>query len=94
MPEARQRPRWYPRPTSPPSSTSLRKHYRRELDKGAIKATAKVAENLYRRATGAGREALVAAIFRLKTRAGWKEASLHEVSGPTRIELSWTHAKH
>ena len=57
---------------------TLRKHYRKELDKGHIKATAKVAENLYRKATGEGREAVIAAIFWLKTRAGWKETSVQE----------------
>jgi hypothetical protein len=41
-----------------------------------------VAENLYRKATGDGREAVTAAIFWLKTRAHWKETSVHEVSGP------------
>lgn len=41
---------------------TLRKHYRRQLDKGHIKATAKVAENLYRKATGEGRESVIAAI--------------------------------
>ena len=60
---------------------TLRKHYRSELDQGHIKASAKVAENLYRKATGDGREAVIAAIFWLKTRAGWKETSVHEVSG-------------
>jgi hypothetical protein len=57
---------------------TLRKHYRKELDKGHIKATAKVAENLYRKATGEGREAVTAAIFWLKTRAGWKETMVQE----------------
>ncbi len=69
---------------------TLRKHYRDELDTGHVKANAKVAENLYRKATGEGREAVVAAIFWLKTRAGWKETSVHEVGGsgggPLRIE--------
>jgi hypothetical protein len=60
---------------------TLRKHYRSELDHGHTKANARVAENLYRKATGEGREAVTAAIFWLKTRAGWKETSLHEVSG-------------
>jgi hypothetical protein len=55
---------------------TLRKHYRKELDKGHIKSTAKVAENLYRKATGDGREAVTAAIFWLKTRAGWKETAV------------------
>jgi hypothetical protein len=60
---------------------TLRKHYRGELDHGHVKANAKVAENLYRKATGDGREAVIAAIFWLKTRAGWKETSVHEVGG-------------
>ena len=45
---------------------TLRKHYRRELETGHIKASARVAENLYRKATGEGREAVTAAIFWLK----------------------------
>ncbi len=69
---------------------TLRKHYRDELDTGHVKANAKVAENLYRKATGEGREAVTAAIFWLKTRAGWKETSIHEVGGsdggPLRID--------
>ena len=65
---------------------TLRKHYRGELSKGHIKANARVAENLFRKATGEGREAVTAAIFWLKTRAGWKETQVHETSGEvTRI---------
>ena len=63
---------------------TLRKHYRRELDKGHIKATARVTENLYRKATGEGREAVTAAIFWLKTRAGWKETLVQETRGEIR----------
>ena len=62
---------------------TLRRHYRRELDTGHIKANTKVAENLYRRATGEGREAVTAAIFWLKTRARWKETTVHEVADAT-----------
>ena len=58
---------------------TLRKHYRHELDHGHTKANARVAENLYRKATGDGREAVIAAIFWLKTRAGWKETQVQEV---------------
>jgi hypothetical protein len=57
---------------------TLRKYYRDELDYGHTKANAKVAENLYRMALGNGREAVTAAIFWLKTRARWKETSIHE----------------
>ncbi|MER8822615.1 hypothetical protein NKH70_22830 [Mesorhizobium sp. M0991] len=42
---------------------------------------ARVAESLYRKATGEGREAVTAAIFWLKTRARWKETSIHELGG-------------
>jgi len=68
-----------------------RAHYRDELDDGHVKANAKVAENLYRKVTGEGREAVTAAIFWLKTRAGWKETSVHEVGGkdgrPVEMEI-------
>src|SRR5215218_1097705 len=61
---------------------TLRKHYRHELDHGHAKANAKVAENLYRKATGEGRESVTAAIFWLKARARWKETSAIEHGGP------------
>src|SRR5687768_18048860 len=64
---------------------TLRKHYRQELDHGHTKANARVAENLYRKATGEGREAVIAAIFWLKTRAGWKETNIHEVNGSMQL---------
>src|ERR1041384_3480580 len=68
---------------------TLRKHYRHELDHGHVKANAKVAENLYRKATGDGRESVIAAIFWLKTRARWKETTVNEVAGtndpPTKL---------
>jgi hypothetical protein len=60
---------------------TLRKHYREELDTGQVKASARVAESLYRRATSEGSQSVTAAIFWLKTRANWKEASVHEVRG-------------
>ena len=49
---------------------TLRKHYRDELDTGQIKATAKVAESLFRKATTDGAQSVTAAIFWLKTRGG------------------------
>ena len=60
---------------------TLRKHYRAELDHGHTKANARVAENLYHKATGEGREAVTAGIFWLKCRAGWKETSVRELTG-------------
>ena len=59
----------------------LHELYAKELISAHTKANAKVAENLFRKATGEGREAVTAAIFWLKTRAGWKETAVHQLSG-------------
>jgi hypothetical protein len=66
----------------------LRDLYAKELEIGYVKANARVAESLYRKAVGEGREAVTAAIFWLKTRAGWKETSAHEITGKDRQPLS------
>jgi len=74
---------------------TLRKYYRDELDNGAVKANAAVAQSLYKKALGDGASSVTAAIFWMKTRAGWKEVSVTELSGDadnplqviTRIEL-------
>lgn len=52
---------------------TLRKHFWAELEVGHVEANAKVAASLYKKATGEGREAVVAAIFWLKARAGWRD---------------------
>jgi hypothetical protein len=52
---------------------TLRKHYRDELDTGQVKATARVAEFLFHKATTEGPQCVTAAIFWLKTRGGWRE---------------------
>jgi hypothetical protein len=49
---------------------TLRKHYRDELETGQTKATAKVAENLFRKATTEGPQSVTAAIFWLKPAVG------------------------
>jgi len=51
---------------------TLRKHFREELDRGSLEATAKVAQPLFQMAT-TGKN--VAAIFRMKARAVWREKS-------------------
>ncbi len=69
---------------------TLRKHYRQELRFGHVKANAKVAENLFRKATGDGRESVIAAIFWMKTRAQWKETQVTEMAGPPpSITVTW-----
>ena len=56
------------------SLPTLHKHYRREIDLGFAQANAKVGESLFKQATGGN---TAAAIFWLKSRAGWREK--HEV---------------
>jgi hypothetical protein len=61
------------------SPKTLRKHFRRELDRGAAEAIAAVSGYLFKAARSGN---VTAMIFILKTRGGWKEPTAHEVSGP------------
>jgi hypothetical protein len=68
---------------------TLRKHYRDELDLGATKATAKVAEFLFRKATTEGHQCVTAAIFWMKTRGGWRESpQSHEIAVKPASEMT------
>ncbi len=71
---------------------TLRERYRDELDTGHVVANATVAESLFRKATGDHRQSVTAAIFWLKTRAGWRETSPSDpdpaVEFPTRIIIT------
>jgi len=60
---------------------TLRFHYREELDTGAIEANSRVAQNLFKKATGDNNNSVTAAIFWLKTRAQWREKQEIELSG-------------
>jgi hypothetical protein len=60
---------------------TLRKYYRDELDLGTIKANAKVAESLFKKATSDGSQSVTAAIWWSKTRMGWKETVVNEHGG-------------
>lgn len=55
--------------------------YREELDLGAIKPAGKIAEILFLKATTQGPQCVTVAIFRVKTRGGWRETpQAHEVA--------------
>jgi hypothetical protein len=54
---------------------TLRKHFRDDLDRGSVEATAKVAQTLFHLATV--EKNVVAVIFWMKARAGWREQ--HEI---------------
>ncbi len=55
------------------SAPTLRLYYAHELATSATEVNAKVAESLYRKALGSTPQAVTAAIFWLKCRAGWRE---------------------
>lgn len=57
---------------------TLEKHFREELDTAAIKANSNIAGALYNGAMAGG---VAQQIFWLKTRAGWKETQVTEVTG-------------
>lgn len=61
----------------------LRRDYRFELDDGTHNANATVAESLYKKAIGDDKGSVTAAIFWLKTRAGFKETSVTEIKDDT-----------
>ena len=58
---------------------TLRKHFRDELDRGSVEATAKVAQTLFHLATVDRNVASV--IFWMKARAGWRETVRQENTG-------------
>jgi len=66
------------------SRKTLTKHYQRELNISLAKANAKIAESLYRQATGGN---TTAAIWWSKARMGWKETQKQEVDGG--ITVKW-----
>jgi hypothetical protein len=63
------------------STKTLRKHYQRQLDTGKVLANAKVAQTLFKQATKEKNPSIPAAIFWMKTQAGWSEKNLIEHSG-------------
>lgn len=63
------------------SDETLRKYYRDELDTGEARMNAMVAQNLYSIATSKGTGSVAAAIFWMKTRAGWREKDRLEITG-------------
>ena len=64
---------------------TLDKYYKDELKIGTIKANAAIANTLYKQALDGN---TTAAIFWLKTRAGWRETQHLEMSADVKAELS------
>lgn len=61
------------------SEPTMRKHYADELELGGHKASAKIANGLFKKALEGD---VACMIFWLKTRAGWRETQKLEHSGP------------
>jgi hypothetical protein len=64
----------------------LRRHYRKELDRGAVEATAKVAQSLFQMATVD--KSVAAAIFWMKARAGWREKHDVTITAQSAVEMT------
>lgn len=64
------------------SDETLRKYYSSELETAASLMNAQVAQNLFSMATSKEQGSVAAAIFWMKTRAGWREVSRQEITGP------------
>lgn len=61
---------------------TMRKHFWQELEVGHIEANAKVAQSLFKKATGDGNQAVQAAIFWLRARAGWRDKTPEAAEEP------------
>jgi hypothetical protein len=70
---------------------TLRKHFREELDRGSVEATAKVAQTLFHLATV--EKNVPSVIFWMKARAGWRETVRQENTGvdgqPIKTEIAY-----
>ena len=66
------------------SLNTLKKHYREELDLGLARANAVVSGTLFSAAKNGN---IVACIFWMKTRGGWRETAKVEHSGGTSLEV-------
>ena len=69
---------------------TLRRHYRQELDRGSVEATAKVAQSLFQMATVD--KNMAAAIFWMEARAGWREKpdpSAIAIDGASRVVVTY-----
>lgn len=63
------------------SIDTLSRRYGSELELGLSKAIAKVANSLFRKAIGDGKDSAASAMFFLKTRAQWRETNVHRHEG-------------
>tara|TARA_Y100001973_G_C5159100_1_gene312501 strand:+ start:26 stop:367 length:342 start_codon:yes stop_codon:yes gene_type:complete len=60
------------------SADTLTKYYKKQLSDGRIDANAQIARGLFDQAKNGN---TAAAMFWLKTRAGWKETNINEITG-------------
>jgi hypothetical protein len=60
---------------APLDRKTLRKAFRAELTDAKATANGLVAQSLFKKATGSGPQSVTAAIFWLKTQAGWRETA-------------------
>ena len=71
------------------SISTLRRYFPDELLRGSARATEKVAQSLFDRASG-GKDT-IASIFWLKAKDKWHEVQKHELGGPDGAPLQVSH---
>lgn len=69
-----------PESGAPIDPKTLRRAFRAEIKDAKATANGLVAQSLFSKATGNGTQSVTAAIFWLKTQAGWREAEGPDVS--------------
>ncbi len=67
------------------SVPTLAKVFRKELDEGTAMANMNVAKSLYNQATNATKPNVIAAIFWLKARAGWRDHEAGDKPGKKQL---------
>ena len=65
---------------------TLRKYYRKELDQSLAKANATIGGKLFNKAKDGD---VASMIFWLKTRAGWKETTVHEGPNGGAVQINY-----
>lgn len=68
------------------SEETLKERFAGSLERGLSMSTALVAETLFRKALGDGPQAVTAAIFWLKARAGWRDVQVIENNVTMKLE--------
>ena len=69
------------------SHETLHRYYQEDVEAGRAEANLKVSQSMFKAATREGNPNVVAGMFWLKNRAGWKDIGAAAASGPVTLHL-------